>query len=471
MASNTNIPTAAHKLELRTAERLTKPFQRFALLSSSSGIVLVSCTIVAMLWSNSPYADGYHHLFHDIELAVGIGALEIHNHLLHWINDALMAVFFLLVGLEIKRELVVGELSDPRRAALPIFAAVGGMLVPAAIYAAINFNNPQTMHGWGVPMATDIAFALGILALIGTRAPNSLKVFLAGLAIADDLGALLVIAIFYTEDLNWGALGSAGGVLALLFAFNIIGFRRGLWYILPGIVLWYFVFRSGVHATIAGVLLASTIPVTSRVDQRRYLTFSRAALDTFEKNSSDRLDKVETNAAQRAAVYAISENNRLITPPLNRMEDTLHPWVAFLVIPIFALANAGVHIQGGIAESLSGPISLGVILGLFIGKPVGITLFAWISVKLGIASLPSGVTWKHIIGVGCLGGIGFTMALFISNLAFGGPQLASELEHAKVGILTASALSTILGLSILLTCKPQEEPEPESLGPEIDLRD
>ena len=465
VAAGVHIPTALEELRPLTSERLTRPFARFASLSSSGGLLLLACTVVALTWANSAFASSYDRIFHTMLLTIGMDGTAFHfTHTLGWwINDALMAIFFLVVGMEIKRELLVGELASVKKAALPIVAAIGGMAGPALIYAAVNGGQPS-IRGWGVPMATDIAFALGILALLGSRVPTSLKVFLTSLAIADDLGALVVIALFYTETLRVDYLGYAGAIVCLLMALNLLGFRRALWFILPGIALWFYVHESGIHATIAGVLLAATIPSKSRVDSRRYLSYSRAALDAFEENSSPARN-VETNSAQRAAVHAVQENGRMLSPLLHRLEHGLHPWTAFFIIPIFALANAGLQVQGGLVEAVSGPISMGVILGLFLGKPIGIVGSCLLATKLGIASLPKGVTWRHILGAGCLAGIGFTMSLFIATLAF--PETA-DLDHAKMGILIASALSSIAGVSILLTCKPKPEPEPELLGPAID---
>ncbi|MFT5423882.1 MAG: NhaA family Na+:H+ antiporter [Phycisphaerales bacterium] len=547
MSDHHHVPHAAHELKPEASDRLTKPFMRFSSLASSGGIVLLLCTVVALVWSNSSAHQSYHNLFHETPFSIGLGdvapeddhavdhpvegavegdsdAALAHreetpvvdpveptgeglvggeiasviggehgeadadpaadhgagikfsvigkSYSLHWwINDFLMAIFFLLVGLEIKREILVGELSDVKRASLPIFAAMGGMVVPALIYTAFNYNNPDTVTGWGVPMATDIAFALGILALLGPRVPNSLKVFLASLAIADDLGALLVIAIFYTEELNMTALGYAGGVLAVLFAFNRMGFRSSLYYVLPGLVLWFFVYESGIHATIAGVLLALVIPVHTRVDGKRYARYTRDAIDTFEEHIGED-GKQDLDVRQRAAVLAIEKNNRFVVPLLNRMEHVLHPWVAFLIIPVFALANAGVEMHGGFVESVKGSVSMGVILGLFLGKPLGVTLFCFISVKLGLAKLPTGVTWRHILGAGFLAGIGFTMAIFIANLAYHGETAPYYIEHAKIGILIASFGASVVGLLILISVpspkangaapKPKPELEPKT---------
>ena len=446
------IPTAADHAPPEPIDRLTSPFLRFSRLSSAGGIVLILCTVAAMLWANSAAHGSYHHLFHGEKLEIGFGALDFNYSLGHWINDALMALFFFVVGLEIKREILVGELASPKKAALPIAAAIGGMVGPALIFAAVNAGQP-TLRGWGVPMATDIAFALGILSLLGSRVPVSLKVFLTSLAIADDLGALLVIALFYTDHLATNYLLYAGLIVGVMFACNLLRVRQPLVYFLLGVVLWVMVYKSGVHATIAGVLGAMTIPASARVGATRYLTASREALDRFEKLSKDPDHDVETSPEQRAAVWAVHKSSRQVLPPLHRLEDALHPWTAFFVIPIFALANAGVELHGEIGETLGSRNTLGVILGLCLGKPVGIFVACLIAVKLRLAALPSGVSWRHIFGVGFLGGIGFTMALFIANLAFKDSQV--ELDHAKLGILLASLLSAIAGLAVLASCKPQ----------------
>lgn len=386
--------------------------------------------------------------------------------LTHWINDLLMAVFFLVVGLEIKREILVGELASPKRAALPIFGAIGGMLVPAAIFAAINWGNKEAIAGWGVPMATDIAFAVGVMAMLGNKIPNSLKVFLLSLAIVDDLGALVVIAAFYTENLDKAYLGYAGSIIALLLAMNILRVRWIMAYLLLGLPLWYFVYMSGVHATIAGVLLAFTIPAHARVNAVNFSYSTRKALEIFDEAEDNRDTDVKQSSVRRAAVFAMMTNARQVLPPLHRIETVLHPWAAFFIIPIFALANAGIPVHGGVGEAISGNVSLGIIAGLVIGKPLGIFLLAFIACKVGIAALPRGVTWKHIVGAGMLGGIGFTMAIFIANLAYKGN--AEHLEHAKLAILIASAISAIGGAVILSTCKSQAEPEPDTLGPKLD---
>jgi len=401
-------------------------------------------------WQYGPVISS---LFHEFKIQLAIGdTIGLSWSLSHWINDGLMAFFFLLVGLEIKREILVGELASPKKAALPLVAAIGGMVVPASIYALINLGGGGAMHGWGIPMATDIAFALGIMALLGSKVPASLKIFLTSLAIADDLGALMVIAIFYTESLQWSYLGLAAAVVMMLFAFNMLQIRNPLLYLLPGVVLWYFVYMSGVHATIAGVLLAATIPATARVNTDRYLRASRKALDKFEESAKPGMD-VKTNPEQRSAVMAMETNNRLVLPPLIRLENGIHPWAVFFIIPIFALANAGVHIgDQGVLNALSGSVSIGVMLGLLIGKPVGVILCAWLAVKSGLASLPRGVNWQHIIGAGFLAGVGFTMAIFIANLAFPNTEAGIvDRQHAIIAILAASAIASVIGLVVLAT--------------------
>lgn len=446
------LPTAADLAQPEPIEVLSRPFLRFASLSAAGGLVLIVCTVAAMLWANSSAHESYHHFFHVEKLTVGFAELTLSKSLGHWINDALMALFFFVVGLEIKREILVGELASPRKAALPIAAALGGMVGPALIFVAFNTGEP-TLRGWGVPMATDIAFALGILSLLGNRIPVSLKVFLTSLAIADDLGALIVIALFYTEELATNYLLYAGGVTLGMITLNALRVRSPWVYFFFGLALWYFVFKSGVHATIAGVVGAMTIPASARVGAKGYLTATRDALTKFESFSQSPDHDVTTSGEQRASVWAIHKSSLQVMPVLHRLEDAIHPYTVFLVIPIFALANAGVELHGGLGENLLNKNSMGVVIGLFIGKPVGIVLFSLIAVKLGVASLPRGVSWRHILGAGCLGGVGFTMALFIGNLAFA--DSPDDLTHTKLAVLVGSALSAIAGLAILATCRKQ----------------
>jgi NhaA family Na+:H+ antiporter len=403
--------------------------------------VLLGCALLALFWANSPWSASYFALWKTpISLSTGNFALEMS--LGHFINDGLMALFFLLVGLEIKREILVGELSSLRQASLPLVAAVGGMVVPASFYALFNLGSP-TLRGWGTPMATDIAFALGVLALLGNRVPTSLKVFLAALAIVDDIGSVLVIALFYSSGVSMTWLAISAAVLGLMAAINRFGVRSLLPYGLLFAALWYAVHHSGIHATVAGVLAAFTIPAWSRIDGRRFVDRSRELLDEFE-GSGDCDNDVILNDAQTAALQGIERSVERVTMPLQRLEHTLHSWVAFCIMPIFALANAGVALGGGPAPL--GPVSFGIFAGLVVGKPVGIYLATLLAVKLRVGDLPEGVTWRHVHGVGWLGGIGFTMSLFVSGLAFGE---SAELDVAKTAILAASSVAGIVGCLIL----------------------
>jgi Na+:H+ antiporter, NhaA family len=392
-------------------DRLVRTFQEFARLEASGGILLIGCTVVALAWANSPWSGRYFHLWH-ADPTFGFAGSLLSKPLHFWINDGLMALFFLLVGLEIKRETLVGELASFQKAALPIAAALGGMIVPAVLYFLFNRGGPGA-SGWGIPMATDIAFALGVLALLGDRVPTSLKVFLAALAIADDIGAVLVIAFFYTAQISWISLGLGGLFLVALIAANRAGARHPLIYVVLGLGLWIAFLQSGIHATVAGVLLATTIPARQRV------------------NSVD------------------------AESPMLRFEHALMPWNKYVIMPVFALANAGVLLGAGAARSLADPISIGVICGLVLGKPIGIVLFSWLATRSRIAAMLDGISWRQIAGVGLLGGIGFTMSLFIANLAFGETP---ALEMAKVGILAASILSGAAGAVVLLRRGPAPPP-------------
>jgi NhaA family Na+:H+ antiporter len=424
-------------------ERIVRPFQDFADKQSSGGILLIAATVVALAWANSPWAESYVALWHT-KLTVGVGDFSISKDLTHWINDGLMAVFFLVVGLEIKREVLVGELSTARNAVLPVAAALGGAVVPALIYFAINAGT-EGSAGWGIPMATDIAFALGVLALLGQRAPTTLKVFLTALAIVDDIVAVLVIALFYTSEISWGALGVGGAFLAALIVANVLGVGRTLVYAVLGSGLWLCFLLSGIHATIAGVLLALTIPATSFINPGAFLEHSRYVLDRFEK-AGEKGENVLSNEERQAALHALNHAAYKLEPPLHELEHALHPWVVFAIMPIFALANAGVSLGGDIVETVASPVPLGIVLGLVVGKQLGITLFAWLAVRSGVSELPEGIGWRHIYGVGWLAGIGFTMSLFISDLAFSEDSL---IETTKLGILCASLIAGVVGWTIL----------------------
>jgi NhaA family Na+:H+ antiporter len=442
-------PTKYQPLEPLPIERLAKPFAMFAKQAGAGGIVLLACAVLAMLWANSPAGEYYFRLWSTpVEVRFG-NLIDIDKPLLLWINDGLMAVFFFLVGMEIKRELLVGELRSPRKAMLPMAAAVGGMVVPALIYASLNWGTPE-IRGWGIPMATDIAFALGALALLGTRAPLALKVFLTALAIVDDLGAVLVIALFYTENLKVNALLYSLLFWGAMIAMNRLGVRSGLAYFLVSVGMWYFMLKSGVHATVAGVLGAFAIPVRSRIDPELFIVRVREYLNQFDQPITERT--IILSPEQQSAVEAIEREALRVQSPLQRLEHRLHYFVAFFVMPIFALANAGVALSGEDGLNWTSRVIWGVALGLLIGKPLGIALFSWLAVRLGLAQLPQGINFVHIVGVGFLGGIGFTMALFIAGLAFRG----DELNYAKLGILAGSALAGAIGFMMLrIWTKPQ----------------
>lgn len=417
----------------------TSPFQEFVQTEAAGGALLVACACAALIVANSGWSDGYHRL---LGAVVGVSAggyglsLTVHQ----WINDGLMAVFFLLVGLEIKREVLAGELASPRGAALPIAAAIGGMIVPASIYFVATGGGVES-RGWAIPMATDIAFALGVLALVAPRAPNGLKVFLAALAIVDDMGAVIVIAMFYTGAIAWGALAIAGIILLMLVALNAMGVRSLMPYLLLGLGLWFFVHESGVHATIAGVLVALAIPTRTRINATEFSATARGLLDHFDRTETGDL-LVLTSKGQQEAIVGLERASEEVTAPLLRLEHALHGFTAYLVIPLFAFANAGVSLSGG----SGGTVTLAVILGLAIGKPLGITTAALAAVRLGVASLPEGVNWTALHGCAWLGGIGFTMSLFIASLAFGATTL---LDSAKVGILSGSLLAAVVGAMIV----------------------
>jgi NhaA family Na+:H+ antiporter len=424
-------------------ERIVRPFQDFANKQSSGGILLIIATAVALIWANSPWAESYVALWHT-KLSVGVGDFSITKDLTHWINDGLMAVFFLVVGLEIKREVLVGELSSLGNAVLPVVAALGGAVVPALIYLAINAGT-EGSAGWGIPMATDIAFALGVLALLGQRAPTALKVFLTALAIVDDIVAVLVIALFYTSEISWGALGVGAMFLAALIVANLLGVGRTLLYAGLGVGLWLCFLLSGMHATIAGVLLALTIPATSFINPGAFLERSRYVLDRFEQ-AGEKGENVLSNEERQAALHALNHAAYKLEPPLHELEHTLHPWVVFAIMPLFALANAGVPLGGDVVEALSSPVALGIVAGLVVGKQLGITLFAWLAVRSGVSELPEGIGFRHVYGAGWLAGIGFTMSLFISDLAF---SEVSLIEDAKLGIECASLIAGVVGWTIL----------------------
>ena len=415
------------------------PLQDFIRTESSSGIVLIGAAIAAFALANSGWAAGYFGLL-ETRAGLRFGEWSLEKPLLLWVNDLLMAVFFFLVGLEIKRELIVGELRSRRNATLPIAGALGGMIVPALLFVALNAGTPA-IRGWGIPMATDIAFALGVLALLGSRVGLQLKIFLLALAIVDDLGAVLVIAAFYTEQLDIGSLLLAGGALAGAFGYGRFGAARPLGYALIGAVVWYFMLKSGVHATVAGVLMALTVPLRHELSSEQLQDELRPVLEQH----ADGFEEVEVAIEHLEGVLDRAHS------PLHAMEHALTPIVAFAIMPIFAFFNAGVAIAGG-DVALSGPVSLGIVLGLVVGKPLGILLFAGLAVRVGITDLPAGATWSGMAGVALLAGIGFTMSLFIASLAFGD---APVLDEAKLGILVASLIAAVVGLAFLARTQPR----------------
>lgn len=433
-------------------ERILSPFNRFFKTSAAGGLLLLACTALAMAWANSPYAGSYFRL-RELHISIGAGGSELDLSLLHWINDGLMAVFFFVVGLEIKREILAGELSSARKALLPIAAAVGGMVAPAGVYLLFTAGTGLE-RGWGIPMATDIAFTLGVLSLLGRRIPASLKVFLTALAIADDIGAVLVIALFYGGSLNLYALGLGVAVLAGMALANALGVRRTVVFFTLGTIAWLCFYNSGVHATVAGVLAAMTIPARPRVGVAEMLGKSRRLLDDLQNENkgrgmlaSDRLHKI---------VLTLRGACRDAETPLQRLDSLLHPWVAFFIMPVFALANGGVTLSGDVLSVLANPLSLGVGLGLLLGKPLGVCLMTLGMIRLGIAPKLPGVNARHIVGAGCLAGIGFTMSIFVAALAFPG---GAEADLSKLGILVGSLLSAFIGWAVLRGL-------PETAGPE-----
>lgn len=435
--------TKASQPPTTPAGLILQPLHGFAKNESSGGIVLLVCAVLALALVNSPLSVPFLALW-DTNLSLQIGGTGVSKTLRFWINDGLMAMFFFVVGLEIKREILVGELSSPRQVALPLVAAIGGMAVPAALYLAFNPNAPEAA-GWGVPMATDIAFALGVLSLFGARVPVALKIFLTALAIFDDIGAVLVIAFFYTDHMALSAIAASGVLLGLAAAANWLGVRSVLAYGTLGVALWIAMLNSGFHASIAGVLLALAIPARSHLQSNTFVSQSQSIIDEFSR-VTDPDEAALCNDRQQSLLLCLERASERAGTPLQRLEHVLHPWTAFLVMPIFALANAGVVVDASFAAAAAHPVTLGIVVGLVLGKPLGVIGFAWLAVKLGLADLPEKVGWLELSATGCLAGIGFTMALFIGGLAFNGNAL---LDAAKIGILAGSLISGIVGASLL----------------------
>ncbi|MBA2725873.1 MAG: Na+/H+ antiporter NhaA, partial [Actinobacteria bacterium] len=412
---------------------LARPLARFLDTEAAGGILLLAATIAALLLANSPWSDGYES-FWRTELSLDLGTLSLEEDLRHFVNDALMAIFFFVVGLEIKREMVVGELSDRRKAALPVLAAFGGMVVPAGIYILLNRGGPDS-DGWGIPMATDIAFALGLLALLSKRVPSGLKVFLLSLAIVDDIGAIVVIALFYSSAIHFGWLAASFALLALVVLLR----RLKVWwvpvYVVVGVGVWVTMFESGVHATIAGVALGLLTPARPADPRGIEDVFAQVTNLATEPDAS----LVHTTTQQAGEVVSVAE----------RLEHLLHPWTSYVVIPLFALANAGVVLSSdGLKDAFMSEVTLGIVLGLVVGKVVGIMGISLLAVRLGLASPPEGVSTRHLLAVSAVAGIGFTVSLFISALAFDDP---SVIETAKIGVFAGSILAGALGTVLFLT--------------------
>jgi len=439
----------------RKFDSVISPFEQFIHRETTSGLLLIACALLALILANSALADSYHLFFHT-RIGIAVGAWQLEMSLHHWINDGLMALFFFVVGLEIKREILVGELAEPRHAVLPIVAAMGGMVVPAGIYYVINYGSDAVL-GWGIPMATDIAFAVGVLVLLGNRIPKSLITFLVALAIVDDLGSVVVIALFYTDEIMRGALVIATALLCLLILFNRIGVRSPLPYFLVGIAMWLAMLQSGIHATLAGIFTALTIPAWPKYDPVRFSRHVKKLMRRFDA-SSRQGEPLMQNEKQNAIVQALENGVRMVETPLRRLERSMHMPVAFIIIPVFALANAGIPVElESIASSLMHPVTAGVILALLLGKFAGIAGICWLALKAGIGTLPAGVTFRHIAGVGLLGGIGFTMSIFIAELGF---KVNPEyLLMAKTGVLFASLLAGICGSLWLLAVSRGSEPD------------
>ncbi len=425
----------------RVFRRVLSPFEQFIHQQSTSGLLLMAAAMIALFLANSRWAEDYLHFIHTPAL-IGIGDWGIRMSLHHWVNDALMAIFFFVVGLELKRELLVGELSDIKQAALPIVAAIGGMVVPAFIFEVFNYGS-DAAHGWGVPMATDIAFAVGALALLGKRVPKALITFLVALAIADDLGAVLVIALFYTQNLALNWLLVAVALTAILMTLNYAGIRNAIPYFIIAVILWYAMLQSGVHATLAGVIGAFTVPARSKYDPKLFADMVNQHIDKFIANRKQQ-DSLMTNNQLYSIVQNLEESVRGVQTPLQQLELTWHLPVAFLVIPIFAIFNAGIPIQmGTLSDTFTNPVMLGVMLGLLIGKFVGISGACWLAIKLGLAKMPSQTRFSQIAAVSVLGGIGFTMSIFIAELGF--PGHPEHLLMAKTGVLAGSICAGLIG--------------------------
>jgi NhaA family Na+:H+ antiporter len=440
-------------------DSIVTPFEEFIHKETGSGLILMACTLIALFLANSFLAEHYAHILHT-ELAVSLGGWELRHTLHHWINDGVMALFFMVVGLEIKREVIVGELSNFKAALMPIIAAIGGMAFPALFFYLINADGSGA-SGWGVPMATDIAFAVGVLVLLGSRVPKSVMAFLVGLAIVDDLGAVVVIALFYTDQIYVSWLAMAMLSLIVMILFNRFGIRKPLPYFMVGAVMWFTMLQSGVHATLSGVLIALTIPVKPKFDHKLFTQHMAELVDSLRNAQSSKQgakkDCIIHDSETRGLLQTIENGVHSVESPLQRLEHALHLPVAFLVIPLFALANAGIPVElGSLGQTLTNPVALGVMFGLVCGKLIGVAGLTWLAVKLGFGQLPDGMNFRHLIGIGFISGIGFTMSIFISELAFTGQ--ADNLLMAKTGVLFASLIAGVCGYLWFLMGTEKTEP-------------
>ncbi|MCW9023458.1 MAG: Na+/H+ antiporter NhaA [Gammaproteobacteria bacterium] len=438
-------------------DRVLSPLDDFIHRQTTSGVLLMLCAVVALYLANSQWSEAYHHLL-QLPFTIGVPGFELSKSVHHWINDGLMTLFFFVVGLELKREILVGELADPKQAILPIFAAIGGMVVPVLIYISINPEG-HSLNGWGVPMATDIAFALGTLALLGNRIPKNLLTFLVALAIVDDLGAVVIIALFYTETISLIALATAIVMLLILVSLNMGGIRHPLPYILLGIVLWIAMLKSGVHATLAGIFLAFTIPMRPKYNPARFLAHINEMVEKI-KQAYTREGNIIINDELRTRVQALEDGVHLVQAPAQIMERKMHLPSAYIVIPIFSLANAGIPIDwSSLGSIVTHPVAMGIALGLVVGKLVGIAGFSWVAVKLGLTTLPHGLNFKHIVGAALMGGIGFTMSIFIAELGFA--HHAQDLLMAKTGVLLGSIIAGVVGFVWLYMTSEKNENQEE----------
>lgn len=424
---------------------LITPFQKFVRIESFSGMLLFGATILALILANSPLAEQFHSLW-QYKLGITTSGFELIKPLILWINDGLMAIFFFLIGLEIKRELLIGELNSTKKASFPLFAAIGGMLVPVLFFLVLN-KNPESASAWGIPMATDIAFSLAILTLLGKRVPLGLKVFLTAFAIVDDLGAVLVIAVFYSESIKWSLIGIAMVLLAILFFLSYRKIHAKALILAFGVVIWFLFLKAGIHPTIAGVLLAFTVPIRQRIGVKTYIKKLCDIVDDIKED-----DKVQGPLLTKSQIEGIDDLEdwtEKVQSPLQQLEHRLHNWVAYLIMPLFALSNAGVSFSGDTKlDSFLGGV---IVVSLVLGKLVGITLFSWLGIKLKLAELPEGVNFMQIVGTALLAGVGFTMSIFVANLAFFGNDLL--LDSAKVGILVGSLIAGVAGYLVIRLSK------------------